>query len=295
MLQTCVECWTSQVKLQPLAETHEILSIVADPLKLGWPIRRTRKFNASINRAKLVWVGPTDDQQLQSDFEDFFMTTLEADAGVFLVASDVEVPQEQCHLAARRGSHFLPPAADATSAELLSAEQVYAPGQLIRLGEYSDLRRQAGCTSAYFADLEQAATRGASTPGASLPCLLTHGTTHCWSPNRLVTPAELYLMHGFNRYPAHTKCPVPCRLNSFLSGLNTKDAKQLLGNGWHLPTLASFFFYILSHCVSLDQINQMYCKPERNLLVKGGSSSFENLDEAANEATEGSKRARQGA
>ena len=113
---------------------------------------------------------------------------------------------------------------------------------MIRLGEYSDLRRQARCSSAYFADLEQAAVRGTSIPGTSLPCLLTHGTIHCWSPNRWVTPAELYLMHGFNRRPAHTKRPVPCRLNSFLSGLNAKDAKQLLGNGWHLPTLASFFF-----------------------------------------------------
>ena len=256
-------------------------------------MRRARRFNACVNKATLVWLGPTENQ-LQADFDAIFGSSLETDATCFLVASDVEVYREQCQMASKRGNHMPLPSQDDASAPLLRPEQVYTPGQLLRMREYRGTQQ----TSAFFADLEQTPVRGASTPGPLLPSLLTHGTVHSFNPDRLVTPRELYLAHGYNRCPSQTQCPVPCLLEDFLSSISSRESKELLGNGWHLPTMASFFCYILAHCVSLKSINEMMCRPEKNLLIRGGTtSSFEDNDVAEDESgrplTEsGSKRAR---
>ena len=212
---------------------------------------------------------------MQEDFENFYAATMETNGNCFLVASDVEVYREQCHMASRRGNCLEMPAPDATSALLLKPEQVYAPGQLIRLKQYDQMRLKSGHGGSFFADLEQAAGCGASTPGPLIPCLLTHGTIHSWAANRQVLPKELFLAHGFNRYPDSTQCPVPCLLEKYLSQISGGQAKELVGNGWHLPTMASFFLYVLAHCVSLEAVNRMTCHAERNLLVKGGSGELE--------------------
>ena len=159
-----------QEKLRvPLAETHEVLSITACPQMLGWPVRRTRVFSAGVNRSSMVWLGPTDPDELQRHFESFFKCTMNVTADCFLVASDSEIHAEQRRLAKLRG-HCV--SAD-SSAVLMPKHQVYAPGQLLRFQGY-DEKRPTG-SSTWFADLEQAPGRGASTPGVIIPSMLTHG------------------------------------------------------------------------------------------------------------------------
>ena len=276
----------AQVKLaQPLSSTHEVFSIEASPLLIGWPVRRSRLFSTGLNKTSVLWVGP-DQEHLQEDFERFFAASLEATADVFLAALDSEVYEEKQRLAKARGCH-LPDFADAT-ARPVDLAQIYAPGQLLRMAEYSRLRAEA-MSSSWFADLEQSAGRGASTPGQCLLSMLTHGTLHAWTGNRPVTTLELYLAHGYNVWPDRTRNSMACRISQMLRTLPTKDQKLLLGNCWHVPVLGSWVMYVLAHTVKRPAV-RINIQAEKNFLQRGGTGRFSHgeITEAADStATEG--------
>ena len=243
-----------QEKMSSLNETHELLTILAGPQTIGWPVRRPRCFSAGLNRSTLVWTGPTAQKDLQHDFEQFYAATTRASGDVFLVAPREEVYEEQCRMASKRGRQ-MPALGGAADVPLLRREQVYAPGQLLRYADYNKIWSAKG--GPFFADLEQSAVAGAATPGAELPCALTHWTIHSWSEDRPLVPMEAFLAHGFNTYPASTGLEKVCEVQACLQRLNVKEQKVLLGNGWHLPSICAWVFYLLSTQL-VSQISQAF-------------------------------------
>ena len=233
---------------------------------LGWPVRRTRLFTVGLNKRTMAWLGP-DQDDVAADFLRFYGVDLNLTADVFLVATDNEVEEAKSMMAARRGF-------GGSSNQQMKLHEVYAPGHLIRYQDYEKYRAQcveSGQISgkSFFADLDQNLGRGASTPGEVLPSCLTHWTIHAWSAERMVLNQEVYLAHGFNMYPEATGWPVPCSIRDVLKTLGNSSQKQLVGNGWHLPTLAAFMFYVLAHTVRLDRNSSI--EPEKTLLRRGGS------------------------
>ncbi|CAJ1412420.1 unnamed protein product, partial [Effrenium voratum] len=265
----CTPKYPVQVKIsEPLQPTHTVISVVVGPDSLGWPVRRKRVFCCGLSNATVAWLGPPEDQ-VQADFYKFFQATLQLTGDVFLLASPEEVYAEQTRLAKLRG-HFLPetPAA-------VQKHQVYSPGQLVRLQAYDKMRLcKFGRDHPFFADLEQNAGYGSSTAGSILPSCLTHGTLHSWTADRLVTAKELFFAHGFNVFPDEAAWPVQCKVAEILEGLPSGHQKMLLGNGWHIPTLSSWVFYVLCHTVRINR----HCsvRPERTLLRSGGSQLLED-------------------
>ena len=254
-----------------------MLSIVAGPQTLGWPVRRPRCFGCGLNRATLAWTGPPQ-AQIQKNFDSFFAAAVEVSADCFLVASPEEVLQEQRRLASNRGI-TLPPQALGSS---VKREHLYAPGQLLRWKDYEKLRSEApGSPQSWFADLEQSPQAGASTPGVVMPCMLTHGTIHAWSVDRPVTGLELYLAHGWNVYPEKTGQQLGCQITSDLRKLRVSCQKTLLGNGWHLPSISAWILYCVAHTVRTCSV-----QPGRNFLIRGGTMSSTDL-QAAEQGCEG--------
>ena len=249
--------------LQP---THDIFSIVLSPMDLGWPIRRTRLFTCALNRQTLAWVGPSQ-TDLPEHFMKFFKRALKLNGDVFLVASADEVQAEQARMCAKRGLSL-------EGQQVVPAQHLYAPGQLVRLQEYDAQRcaeQGVAGSSAYFADFEQNPGHGASTPGAVIPSTLTHGTLHAWTANRPVLTQELLLAHGFHVYGERTTWPLQCQIKDYLQSLSVSQQK-LVGNGWHLAVIASWTMYVLSHTVRMDSTGfAASIEPERTLLRQGGS------------------------
>ena len=273
-------CCTLQAKLaEPLDKSHTVISVAAGPELLGWPVRRNRTLSAGISKATATWLGPVG-ADLQADFEEFFSCALQLTGDVFLVAKDEEIIEEQNKLASLRGLR-------ATRVLKGANSSVYTPGQILRFEDYAKKRdEQAKRTGkqqgAYFADLEQHCARGSSTPGPLIPTQLTHGTIHAFSSDRIMLTSELFLAHGFNFFPEATGCMHGSRVAGFLRSLGLKQQRELLGNGWHLPTLAAWTMYVLSHTVRTNRV--MSVRPELCLLKKGGSqfslrSSKSTLDE----------------
>ena len=52
---------------QPLKDTHKVVGIKISPHLIGFPVMRARVFGAAINRAKMVWVGPSTVPEVTED------------------------------------------------------------------------------------------------------------------------------------------------------------------------------------------------------------------------------------
>ncbi|CAE6935695.1 unnamed protein product [Symbiodinium natans] len=284
MISECTPRYPVQEKLSALENTHDVFSIVLSPMMLGWPVRRTRVFTCALNRETMAWFGPPA-SEISAHFMQFFERSVATTGDICLAANDAEVRAYLCEMARKRGFE-LP---ENVPLENVQLHHIYAPGQMVRLQSYEqDRQRHLAETvevdhaavgalsavdagpSAWFADLEQNLGQGASTPSEMLPSALTHGTLHAWSANRPVLPMEQFLAHGFNVFPDRSKWKRACLMTDALSDFSSCQQKKLLGNGWHLPVIASWMFYIMAHTVKLDR--SVSIQPERTLLRKGGSS-----------------------
>ncbi|CAE7378643.1 unnamed protein product [Symbiodinium sp. CCMP2592] len=286
VISECTPRYPVKEKLADLEKTHEIIYLHISPMQLGWPVRRSRVFTCSLNRESMAWVGP-DQSAVADHFLQLFGREIQATADVFLAATDAEVFDFLRERASKRGVQ-LP---EDMSWQDVSMQHVYAPGQLVRLENYEKARQEvlsekhsdgaddaavAGDSGpsrdcgAWYADLEQNPGHGASTPGPILPSALTHGTLHSWSANRPMLPMEQYVAHGWNVFADRTSWKHGCEILPALQKRSMCQQKKMLGNGWHLPVIASWWFYCMCHSVKLDRAASI--QPERTLLRSGGSS-----------------------
>ena len=234
-----------------------------------------RNLTFAMNKATMVWMGPAA-EEVQADFERFFKRSVECTGDVFLVASRDEVRDYQLAMAQMRGKIL---SKEAREQAPLSQTCQYTGAQIARLQEYEANRPNPGFggRGTWFADIDQHYKRGSSTPGTSVPCQLTHSTVHAWAADRAMLPMELFLAHGFNVYPGATENSRECCINGFLRQLSRKQQQELLGNGWHLPTVAMWTMYCLAHVAKVSR--RCTLQPERSLLQKGGSQLWGPGDE----------------
>ena len=259
----------------PLESSHDVLHIVVSATDLGWPVRRRRVFTCGLSKASMAWLGPPQ-EQLLDHFKSFFAAQMEATADVFLFAEEADVATDISQLAKKRG-FSLKKSADTMKIPL---SQMYAPGQLLRYGEYEALRKSTqGEDLTWFADLEQNCGAGASTPGRILPSMLTHGTVHAWRASRKMTHRELYQAHGY--FTKDSSSPIA----DVLGTLPHSRRQLLLGNGWHLPVMGSWLLYILAHCVRINRT--MSLQPERGLLRGLSSQSVLSISMLSDSAVSG--------
>ena len=231
-----------------------------------------------LNTRTVAWLGPSP-ENLQADFESFFATTMRLTGDAFLVATPREIYRDQQRLASARG-HALRDVDPNDTPPAVDLAKVYTPGQLMRLKDYESFRADSGNPDAWYADLEQSAKNGASTPGQVVPSLLTHGTIHSWTAKRALLVEELFVAHGYNLFPERTGCPELCKIAPCLSTLQVKNRKLLLGNGWHLPMLSSWMFYILSQVIKRPS-HTHGLRAEMNFLKRGGTTAFARASSSA--------------
>jgi hypothetical protein len=73
---------------EPLKQTHEVVSIVASGIMLGFPYNRPRSYACGFDRSKFVWAGQGDPQ---TEFEHLFVRSVQLTGDVYFLADDDEV------------------------------------------------------------------------------------------------------------------------------------------------------------------------------------------------------------
>ena len=226
---------------------------------LDFPVRRRRAWMVGVNKKEMLWTGPATAAQVQRDFEEKFFRTLQTHPRTLLVAEPDEIRAEYCDLAAKRGFEL-----DATllenpyqmSLELLS--KIVAPGAVSRLQEWMDVKRDGGCGDWFVCDLDQhPRSHGGDMTQLQrcFPVLISHGTLlvdDCQQGRRrLLTSFEHLSLQGFDMHSQP-----PSLMRQIAEDLSIAQRKQLAGNGMHIPTMACWAFYILSHCIPRDLLRQ---------------------------------------
>ena len=237
---------------KPLDRTHLILHIDWSPELSGYPVRRPRSFCAGLNRETVAWAGPPP-AEVQEHFASFVARDLTLDATVFLKATPSMVQKEQQRLAAKRGFHIGDDEMVGLSHEDFR-RRLLTPCQNVCWQAHNEHRlRQSGHpTTPWVCDLEQFPNIGKSTPGPILPSHLTHGILWVWlteDDQRVILPFESLAAHGFNvmiNVPDNDPiAPYKCTLWPILQSKSASALKSLVGNGFHLPTMAAWQLYIL--------------------------------------------------
>lgn len=248
--QECTPRYPWQTKLQaPMQASHQVLSIVWGPEMMGWPIRRTRRFCAGVNRHTMVYVGP---ENYEEEFNKLFGCDMLLNGDVFLMASPEQLQVETVRRARLRGVNV-------TEGSKLQLHQLLPPGQLLRLEAHKTFKAEADgefASDTWFADLEQWLGSGSSTPGILIPCQLTHGSVFAWSRDGFVHPLELLQAHGFNVFE-QTSCSYGSALQAKFEELTNHQLQVLCGNGWHLPAVACWVMFILANVIRIDKLQDI--------------------------------------
>ena len=238
-----------------LQRQHVVVSLLAGPETLGWPVQRLRLFAAAINLERLVWCGPLEPETILEDFLAIFGARTVVNGDVF-VGSDS--PQHRRayyeHRCASRGMY---PRSDVE----LTIDHALSKGELENMRGYAQLRegheRFRGST---IADLSQSHS---SRPRMHqwMPTL-ARSSRLCslGPPHQLLTPNEIDFAHGWPRLPLESGSEYFNCLQSF-GCVNSAEAfhafSSMAGNGMHLAAISAWLSYVFSHTAVRAEHSQM--------------------------------------
>ena len=88
--EECTAKYPCREKLaMPLAATHKVISVQANPSSQGFPESRPRNLSAGLSLWDLVWAGPDSAEAIQADFDSIFSTTMELDGDIFSTSTQL--------------------------------------------------------------------------------------------------------------------------------------------------------------------------------------------------------------
>jgi hypothetical protein len=121
---------------------------------MGFPIRRRRTFSAGISRERLVWLGPTDPDEVQRKFDALFGRTVELTGEAYFLASPEEVRDFVLTRAAKRRKPLPENFADSAMVDYLHL--LVPPGAAERHIKYSSYAQDHGAIKGnFYGDLDQ--------------------------------------------------------------------------------------------------------------------------------------------
>lgn len=137
-----------------LKDTHHTVFVRTSPFELGFPIRRRRTFSAGISRERLVWVGPTDPDEVQRMFDGLFRRTVELTGEAYFLASPEEVRDFALTRAAKRRKPLPENFADSPMEDYLHL--LVPSGAAERHLKYSNYVEEYGALNGnFYGDIEQ--------------------------------------------------------------------------------------------------------------------------------------------
>ena len=232
-----------------LSSKYEVVWAKCSPMDLGFPARRRRTFAAGINREKYVWVGPESAEGVQERWAAMFSQTPQLSGDAYFVASAGEIEEWVQRTADTRKFSLPENWRDLPMSQYLPA--LLPAGAVARHIDHMRCAQQQG-KQTYLCDLDHHVGFGPAS-GECVPCLDSHPTIYSRAEQRILIPAELAAVMGFDVQEALMGGRPRSATGDALLSLADRDAKAIIGNGMHIPTFASWIFFILSDCVPRRQ------------------------------------------
>jgi hypothetical protein len=242
----------SSLQETPFEKSHKVVSVLAGPLLMGYPVRRRRCLAAGLSLRTVVWFGPESKAEVQKSFVDFVGRSLKVTGDAFLVASPAEVAAEMKLMAQQRRKK-----AEGLPSDLMPLlMRLFSPGVVQRYGEYLDIYNQssaAGSAPAFLCDLEHHPNHGVK-HGELFPTAMTHSTMCSLSKGRLVLTDELLASQGVDSRLEFSGGRNKSGLMEIFGHLKLSEVRYLAGNAMHIPLFAVFIYWVLSQCRRRDEI-----------------------------------------
>ena len=237
-----------RIKL-PLQDEVGIVQINTGPQVIGEPHLRQRVHLFGYNKQTSVWLGPSDDDKVQADFDRRFQRTVEMTGDAFMMLPQSTRRLHLQRLAAVQG-HCNP------DIDALTAQGAHA--LLMTVLPFCQFRAWEGyintpaCQAAwsegkaFICDVEQTPS-GCSSAGPDWPSQLTHGRFIASFPDgsvKIAHPLEHLQAMGWNT--CSNEAPKTSLL-PLLMPLSEGKLQKMCGNSMSLPVEAAWMLYCLAH------------------------------------------------
>ena len=258
----CTQNYPVDDKLRkPLESSHTVVSVISGPELFGHPVHRRRVFAACISKARYIWVGPSDSDALDADFEALFYRAAQLGGSAYFADSeDSRLRMYQAMAASQTNRLSMDQLRRLPDDELL--ELILPVGQLnIAKQWHADREMWEADCGELCVDLEHNVTerpRG----GHLWPTQLSHGTIAHMPRDgriRIATPLEHLGAQGFRVF-----CKDPSPMCRVINGRTTipgggcvskSAAKALIGRGVHITVLSAWMNYIRANMIPIRKAN----------------------------------------
>lgn len=233
--------------VEPLSVSHHVVHMVLGPSKLGWPTSRDRVLSAGLSHETMVWLGPTNPEDVKMEFESTFGKSCQLSGSVFL-QEDVSVQDEWCHKRLeKRGFHGCCP-----DAGQKLYRKILTPGQLQRLEQYQKLKDEhQGMDGTFFCDLDHWPSSPGPDFGPMFPVLLRHGAILELNTGRFAMNMDRFAALGFH-VSAKFRPRFEWPLADFVAALPEKGIKELSGNCQSIPAILAWQLYVFCNAARKD-------------------------------------------
>ena len=225
----------------PLKETHEVLSIITDPLMFAKPVSRKRRMSCGINRQKWKYIGPQD---VQAAFEKLFRRRVCADGTIFLTASDDRLVEVYKQIGAKRHVFFedgLQPS-DMFPFILTAHERK-------RRRSYLQQASLQGCEDVGCYDVSQNSRGGNRKDWKRVPCVIPHSVIVSEVRKGMMMGEELVQTLGV---AVHDDASVLPAYSRSLRNFGHRDMITLAGGAFDVEVYASFVFFVLCNIAPVE-------------------------------------------
>ena len=254
---------------------------------MAYPSKRSRVLSFSGSLARLMWTGPSTQAEIQKDFNDTFNRQMILDGDAYLKASPTDVNRVYRQLLQKRHVHVSEKDdIDVHGRGVLRS--ALSAGHMNRLDAYNELRIT---DKACIADLDHWPGSPGDTSGPLFPVQLRHSHLYSFKKRRLCLGLEHVHAQGWNVFG--DSCFETPLLPLFKT-LKESCIKDLSGNAMHLPCIAAWYLYVMTHIVRLEssKLVQEHCLS--SAAVKGAKSEESDkegiaiaVEHASEESAEG--------
>lgn len=221
----------------------------------------------------MIWVGPTNQHDLELQFLEFFAQTCELSGDVFFQADPAEVHKWVKNRVSKRKAALPHGFSSMPMSEYLHC--LVSCGHIMRKEVIDQMRvEKGGLTGAFLADLEQTAGAG-SNPGITAPPLNTHSLVWSYESDRIGVKKEYFAMQGLDTYPQLSGGRGLSPMLSAIDIVDEEEGRFLAGNGIHIGVFGTWFLYVMGN-IRRKPIDG----PSKPLLVSSGCDSGDDFDES---------------
>ena len=264
----------------PRFEVYYIINGIQD---MGFPMGRVRLYGVAINRATMLWAGPSENNAVVDSFNEIFGCKVMLDADVYAGLDSTEnIHAHKVDLAHLRGMY--------SDIDALPMNAFFSPCAQETLKTLEAMYRKSiktGANGALVGDLSQSPSRVRAGPW--LPAMARSSLLMSFSRQHIFTPNEIDFAMGWPVVdilaPDGNPSVFPGVLPPQFKQLDRTSRRIFAGNGMCLQQVMAWYTYCHAHVIRRSDCYTLY--PHVRLPKRRASEHVEQIP--AEEADEGGR------